>query len=337
MRAMTLIFVLALAAMLAMPVFAEGYGSSSPAEGAMESATPAPTAAAAPACPPGQTPAAAVTTTTTTTMTSVEYDPLVTATIVRTYALDPATVSQLQARGYTNTDLAVLGNLSVRTGKPVSELVALRDRGMSWSDIASRYNIARADLMMPMVAMMAPEVDAYSRQFARQYFGLSDTEITALRAQGMGWGEVFMTANLALRTNQSVSQIASLRSQGFTWTEIGSRYNVTVADISMPFVPPGRVAGVTVEVSPVSRPLPIVNRNGQIVLTEQDARFFEKSGYTWRDIAIAANISKRTGTPVHDLLRMRDNGRTWSQISRDMGLNADDMMDVSDYPFRGAR
>ena len=57
-------------------------------------------------------------------------------------------------------------------------------------------------------------------------------------------------------------------------------------------------------------------------------------GYDWRSIAIASNISMRTGDSVRDILAMTNTGLTWPQIARNYGLNPKDVIDVSSYPFR---
>lgn len=325
MRVMTLVFVLALAAVLAIPAMAEGYGSTS--------------------SPPAATTESMMESTTTTTVMTTSTDPLVMATVTHHYGFDSAMVSSLQAKGYTAADFAPLGNLSMRTGKPKSELAALHDQGMSWSQIATRYNVSMSDMKMPMqmpmqmqmAMMMSPEVDAYNSAFAMQYFGLSDSQIASLKAQGLTWGEIYMTANLAQRAGRPVTEIASLRQQGLTWNDIGGRYNIAMTDVSKPFVlVPSRVAGVTAQVGMVSRPLPIYDRDGVLVLTEQDAQFYMRAGYSWRDIAIATNIARETRVPVSDLLRMSLN-QPWSQISRTYGLNPDRMDDIDYYPFSRER
>jgi len=328
MRVMTLTTVLALFAILAMPVVAADYDTAAP--GSAESTAPAMELAPA---PPAAMESAPVTTTTTTVVTSTQYEPLVTTTIVRFYNLDATLVSQLQAKGYTATDIALIGNLSARTGKPTSEFIILHDQGVSWPDIAGRFNVAIVDLNAPMMVAVSPEVDQFNIAFVKDRFGLSDADIVALRAQGLTWGDIYMTANLAQRAHQPVSQIALLRSQGLSWVEIGSRYNIASSDLTTVFIIPGRVAGVAIEVPLAMGPTAIYNKNGLVVLTDQDARLFERMGYSWRDIAVATNIAKRTGEPVDDLLRVRDSGHTWRQISLERGLNADSMMNVSDYPF----
>jgi len=343
MRVMILILVLALA-LIAVPVLAQGYGTTSPPAGSDSSSTPSAEATPAPvtetpepsmeAAPaPTMEPASSTgTMTTTTTMPSTESDPLLVATVIRYYNIDPATAAQLQAKGYTARDFAMLGNLSARTGKPISEFVDLSNQNMSWSDMASRYHVSAGDMAVP-TAMMSPEVDAYNRQFANQYFGLSDTEITTFRAQGKPWGEIYMTANLAHRANQSASQIASLRSQGLSWAEIGSRYDVASSDISKPFIMPGRVAGVAAQVSPMAWQIPIYDRAGNVVLTQREAWAYQKLGYTWQELAFASNVSRRACVPIDPILRSIDAGRIYPQVARDYGLDPRDVMDYSDYPF----
>jgi hypothetical protein len=359
MRVMILILVLALA-IIAVPVLAQGYGSTSPpasstpsSEAApappdtsepsmeasptpsMESTPPAtsPPTAETPAIQPTPAPATSTMSTTTTMSSTTESQPLVMSTVIRYYNIDPVIAAQLQAKGYTANDFAMLGNLSARSGKPISEFVGLRDKNVSWSDIADRYHVSAVDMGVPTAMMMSPDVDAYNRQFANQYFGLSDAEVTTLRAQGMSWGEVYMTANLARRSSQPVSQIASLRSQGVSWVDIGSRYDVASSDISSPFAISGRVAGVATEVTPMAYPIPIYDKAGNIVLTQRDAWIYQNMGYTWRDLAFASNVSRSSGVPIDAVLRSMDTGKPWPWIARDYRVHSERAMDLSDYPF----
>lgn len=157
---------------------------------------------------------------------------------------------------------------------------------------------------------MAPESENFNRQFAKQYFGLSDSEVQSLRTGGMTWGDIYTAANLANRSGRSVTEVASWRNQGLSWTEIGSRYNVAAADISTPFmVRRGSVAGVTEQVMG-GRPAPILNKSGSVILTETDAYYLRRQGYSWQDIAVAANIARHTGKPVSDILKMTWRGLT---------------------------
>jgi hypothetical protein len=346
MRVMILILVLALA-IIAVPVAAQDYGTTSPPAASSSSstpsdqATPAPSetpapsmeAAPAPSMAPQPAPPTSTMTTTTSMSSMTDSEPLVVATVIRYYNIDPATAAQLQAKGYTARDFAMLGNLSSRTGKPVSEFVGLRSQNMSWSDIASRYQVSMSDMIVPTAMMMSPEVDAYNRQFANQYFGISDAEITALRAQGMPWGQIYMTANLAHRANQPVSQIAALHSQGLSWVEIGSRYSIASADISSPFMMTGRVAGVAAQVGPMAWQAPIYDRAGSVVLTQRDAWVYRRLGYSWSELAFASNISRRACIPIDVVLRSVDAGKTYTRIALDYGVDTRDAMDYSDYPF----
>lgn len=363
MRALTLVFVLVLAAA---PVYANGYGTgAAPAPEAASETTAAPvetmeettapveametttpevisestetttTTVTTSSAESSTAPVAATTTTTSTaTMSSTQMDALAASTVARCYAMDPAMVAQLQAKGYTTSDIATLGNLSARTGRPVSEFVQLRDQRMSWSDIAGRYNVAMSDLMTPMAMMVSPEVDAYNRQFARQYFGLRDADITALRNQGMAWGEIYLAANVAARSSRPITEIAALRSQGVAWNDIGTRYNIALADLTRPFVPAGQVAGVTAMVGPITAPTNMISKDGRIILSLKDSERFRAMGYDWRSIAVAANISMRTRDSVQDILAMTNRGLTWPRIARSYALSPNEVVDVNYYPFR---
>jgi hypothetical protein len=195
--------------------------------------------------------------------------------------------------------------------------------------------ISTAPITPPMAMMTPPpEVEAFNRQFVKQYFGVSDADVSDLRSKGLSWAELYMAANLAQRTSQPITKIALLRSQGQSWTDIGNTFNVAYVDLSMPFSSPSRVAGVTSEVIMVDRPLPIVSKSGIVILTRQDAWMYRRMGYTWRDIAFATNISSRCDVPVSDILRRASaSGYMWRWVALGYGQDPDVVMDVSQYPF----
>lgn len=190
-----------------------------------------------------------------------------------------------------------------------------------------------------MVETMSPEVEAFNTQFLSNFYGLSSSTISSLRSQGFTWGEINFMANMAARTQRPITEIAMYRSQGSTWPEIAGRYNVALTDVTTPFMPTSRVAGFTGQTGMMTMgmvgvpPYYLSDRYGNPVLTPTEAQAFIARGYDWRSIAVAANISARTGVPVHDILSMTDRGMTFSQIAMQYGLRPEYITDVSLYPY----
>lgn len=190
--------------------------------------------------------------------------------------------------------------------------------------------------MTGMVETMSPEVETFNTAFLSSYYGLSSAAISNLRAQGFTWGEINFISNVAARTQRPITEIAAWRMQGATWPEIASRYNVALTDITTPLMPTSRVAGFVGETTMMTSTMPpyyLTDRYGNPVLTPIDAQSFMQRGYDWRSIAVAANISARTGVPVGEILAMTDRGMTFTQIALEYGLRPENVLDVSLYPY----
>lgn len=180
---------------------------------------------------------------------------------------------------------------------------------------------------------VSPEVDAFNQAFMSNYYGLSTQTISDLRARGHSWGEIHLMANASARTQRPIQEICMHRIEGRTWAEIAQTYNVTVAELTRPYMPVARVAGFVGEVRAAPHGYYQTDRFGNPVLTMREAELYRVRGYEWRTIAIAANVSAQTAYPVREILRMVDMGQTWPQIAMRLGLRIDDIIDVAEYPF----
>lgn len=179
---------------------------------------------------------------------------------------------------------------------------------------------------------VTPEVESYNINFVSSTYGISPATVRDLRTKH-DWGTIYFMANVAAKTGRPITEIASLAEQGMTWNQIASRYNVAMSDLLVPG-PRTAVAGYVGEIG--TRPVTttwMADKYGNIVLTQNEADRLRKQGYSWQDIAIAANVSSRTGQPVYQVLQWTDRGMTWPQIAREYGLNPDDVTDISMYPF----
>lgn len=182
------------------------------------------------------------------------------------------------------------------------------------------------------VTLVSPEVEQFNLNLVTTTFGVDSTSALALRQAGWMWSDIHLLAHIANQTNRPIIEIANLRSQGLTYANIGQRYNLTMAQLTMPTFIRQRVAGFVGEYGYQ----PIYYRTdkwGNPVLTRYDAERLSRLGYDWRNIAIAANISAETGVSMRDILQWTDRGYTWDQVARQYGINPDDVMDVSQYPF----
>jgi len=182
------------------------------------------------------------------------------------------------------------------------------------------------------VTLVSPEVEQFNLNLVTSNFMVDSASVLALRQAGWMWSDIHLLAHIANQTNRPIIEIANLRSQGMTYTNIGQRYNLTMAQLTTPMFIRQRVAGFIGEYGYQ----PIYYRTdqwGNPVLTRYDAERLSRLGYDWRSIAIAANISAETGVSIREILQWTDRGYTWKQVARQYGLDPNDVMDVSKYPF----
>lgn len=187
-----------------------------------------------------------------------------------------------------------------------------------------------------------PDYEPLQRQLSGQRYNLSDDQITNLRMMAFSYPEINMVANAASRCKKSVTDVAMMVSQGQSWDDIARSCNTTTAMLMEP-VPMQAVAGSRQEVgmAPGTGVMPMFYQryvNGRAVVTMSDWNRLHKAGYTWREVAVAANIAARTGEDVDNILRMaRVQGMTFDQIAMDRGIAPSSVMDVSAWPFGETR
>lgn len=63
-------------------------------------------------------------------------------------------------------------------------------------------------------------------------FGVPESEIGALRAQGLGWGEIGRALAIARRAGVSLDDVLTVRRSGKSWDQVASKYNMSLADLT---------------------------------------------------------------------------------------------------------
>jgi hypothetical protein len=140
------------------------------AEASPDAAVPPPAAQADPNTPPPPAPTTPDPTRITTNYQSVIITPservasarlelapstssaLLRRSVAHYYALPPSTIRELEAQGWSLSDILVAGNLSHRSEASFDEVVALRQGGEEWRGIAERIGVAPEELHMPTTA-----------------------------------------------------------------------------------------------------------------------------------------------------------------------------------------
>lgn len=188
-----------------------------------------------------------------------------------------------------------------------------------------------------------PPTETFQRQVAMQRFGLTTDQVTELRMAGWGYTDINLAANIAVRCNRPVIEVAQMLQQGQSLEQLAQACNTTVAQLLQP-VPQEMVAGFIGELPPTVTPTTpgtiqpmrfyLQFPNGRPVITEMTWREYQRRGFSWQDVAMAANVAVRTGENVDDLLRMvRVQGMTWRDIAVERRISTNDVMNVDMWPF----
>ncbi len=67
----------------------------------------------------------------------------------RYYVLGTGTVRELEARGWTLGDVLTAGNLEQRSNTSFWQIVALRESGRNWSQVATEIGVPAGDIYQP--------------------------------------------------------------------------------------------------------------------------------------------------------------------------------------------
>lgn len=200
--------------------------------------------------------------------------------------------------------------------------------------------VAQGNLPGQMVAAadfsrlaILPDDEMFQRQIAMERFNLTSQQVTDLRMMGFSYSEISLIANAAIRCDRPPTEVANLRMQGQSWSQIATACGTTVAALMQP-VPLEIVAGVVEEVPPTMPMFYQRYPDGRPVITDRIWMDYQRRGYTWQDVAIAANIAAMSGDRIDDLLRaVRVQGIPFRTLAIERGLDWDAVNDIDRWPF----
>jgi hypothetical protein len=157
-------------------------------------------------------------------------------------------VRSMRDSGFSWSDVGEALAISDKANIPNSDVVALREAGLPWDQIASRYGLRPGDMRKKADEIKAEAVKAESGQtdagalaaaeqpaslsrVAAKY-GVSEKELAYLRGQGMGWGEIGRAVAIAQRSGQPLADVVDLRKSGLDWSQIARRFGFTVTEVA---------------------------------------------------------------------------------------------------------
>jgi hypothetical protein len=194
-----------------------------------------------------------------------------------------------------------------------------------------------------------PAGERFLQASVMQGYKLTGQQIADLRMQGWSYPDIAMVANAAMNCpNATPASVSSELMQGETWSQIATSCSTTPAALLNPNYM-GMTSGVAGTMQSVgNQPMmtgayqPMVPvlvyyktyGNGQPIVTSDVWNYWQRRGYSWQDVAIAANIASMTGDDLETLLHMtRVQGMTWRDVAVDKGINPDVALDTSQWPF----
>jgi hypothetical protein len=158
------------------------------------------------------------------------------------YGLTHQQVMDLHGRGYSYEDIATAANIAARSGRPLTDVIAMRDRRMEWPAIASSYGMSEADLYRPPASRVAgarTEMMAGQSNYAlpntdidwSRTYELTPLEMKRLRAKGLRDREIFVAANAAAMTGRPVDEFVDRIFRGETTVHIAREHNLSVSSL----------------------------------------------------------------------------------------------------------
>jgi uncharacterized protein (DUF433 family) len=246
------------------------------------------------------------------------------------FGLTHQQVMDLNARGYSYEDIATAANLAARSGRPLSDVVALRDQKMEWTAIATQIGLTAADVDRPFYRYTGPESITYEYRVYEQYTGIPVADYERYRKMGYSSRDIAMAYNLAQRTGHQPDEVFAMLDRGMTWNAIAGQYNVAMADLEAPHY---RVAGARTTLvsesmagAPTPGPSNYAMPNTNIdwsrtyELTPAEMRRLRAKGLTDKEIYVVANTAILTGRPVDDIVQRIFRGETVDMIAQDLNV-----------------
>lgn len=258
--------------------------------------------------------------------------------LARAFGISCGQLSQYRAQGLTNSDIAIASAIARKSGQPLQQVISQYGLTKNWQAVSEYFQVNYQNLGLSQ-DLMNPDETAFNTAVISQQYSIPASDIQALQSQGNSWGEITMIANAASRTGLSVQQVATLRSQGKSWEQIATSSNLRPDSLLNPcpvIAPRVLSCAAACAAGPVcTRPVSpvMLDLNGNVLLTQEEAFRYYARGNDWINVAIAANISRATGYPIDQILTDLRSGTVWEAVALMYGVDCHVAFDVSCYPF----
>jgi hypothetical protein len=152
--------------------------------------------------------------------------------LAQEYGISAEVIEQAREAGIGIGEIDVLVDMSKAANKPVTDIIAARQRGQTWSAIAADHDLRLETVIRDEDVRNA--VLQGDRNLGRQIadeFGISETAAAAYRARLAEWGEVKLALGLSKRSGVPVEQIIARAEKGEGWGDIAASMNLVPGTI----------------------------------------------------------------------------------------------------------
>jgi len=139
------------------------------------------------------------------------------------YCIPNTMLSKLRDAGWNWQSIYLLANVAARTSQPIETIAMMRSNGMSWNDIACKFNVPAGDFVCPVVATTATSRVGAGPSYPQAMYDWSgnmllDAQMVhRLYCAGYDWLDVAIAANFARDTGYPIDWVLAQTRNGMVW------------------------------------------------------------------------------------------------------------------------
>lgn len=252
------------------------------------------------------------------------------------FGLSHQEVMDLAARGYTYEDIATAANIAARSGRPLTDVAAMHDRNMGWTDVAQQVGVPVADYNRPYYHYTGPEPVMYEERVYVETVGIPTADFERYHRMGYSGRDIAMAYNTAARAGRSPDEVFAMLDRGMTWSDIAAHYNLAMSDIQAPRMrvaaersTMGTASPAMAGTSPYAMPNTNINWSRAYVLTPVEMKRLRAMGLRDSEIYAIANGARMSGMPVDSLAQKIFRGETVDMIAQDLNVRPNLLTEVN--------
>ncbi len=141
---------------------------------------------------------------------------------------------------------------------------------------------------------------------------VTPAQIQALRAKGIGDGDIAMASAVAAKCGKPVSEVAEQFQKCRDWKTTAGVYNLSVSDL----------ASATTMASAEIEAFNLAFCSQFYAIPSSTILRVRHQGYSWDDTNMMANAAVQCGQPIEKIVELRRAGSTWQEIAQKYNVPA---------------